>query len=238
MFYYIDNEPIRENKGRESTLITIGGPIGAGKTTITDLLRDELGFKAYYENVEGNDILPLFYTASPEEQASKRYPFLLQLEFLSSRFDIIKQALRTDQDIIMDRSIYEDWYFAKVNTNIGNISKLEFGLYEKLLNNMLEELHELPKKAPDLMVYLKISFEKKLERIGKRGRDFEQDESLYNYYYELWKDYDDWVMNHYKESHVLIIDMDEIDVETNPEHRKLVVDEVRKRYEEIKKQEQ
>src|SRR5699024_7222907 len=156
----------------------------------------------------------------------------------SSRFDIIKQALRTDQDIIMDRSIYEDWYFAKVNTNIGNISKQEFGLYEKLLNNMLEELHELPKKAPDLMVYLKISFEKKLERIGKRGRDFEQDESLYNYYYELWKDYDDWVMNHYKESHVLIIDMDEIDVETNPEHRKLVVDEVRKRYEEIKRQEQ
>lgn len=234
MFQYIENEPIRKNKGRESTVITIGGPIGAGKTTVTNLLRDELGFDAYYENVEGNDILPLFYTASPEEQARKRYPFLLQLEFLSSRFDIIKKALRTDQDVIMDRSIYEDWYFARVNTNIGNISEQEFGLYEKLLNNMLEELHELPKKAPDLMVYLKISFEKKLERISKRGRDFEQDQSLYDYYYELWKDYDDWVMNHYKESNVLIIDMDKIDVEANPEHRTLVANQVRTRYKELK----
>lgn len=234
MFQYIKNNRIENSKGRESTLLTIGGMIGAGKTTVTDLLKNELGFRAYYENVEDNDILPLFYTASPEEQARKRYPFLLQLEFLNSRFSIIKDALRTDQDIIMDRSIYEDWYFAKVNTQIGNISRQEFVLYEKLLNNMLEELEELPKKSPDLMIYLKISFEKTMERIGKRGREFEQDEGLYNYYYTLWKDYDDWVMNHYDQSNVLIIDMDQIDVEANPEHQQLVVDRVIEAYNELK----
>lgn len=227
MFEYIENDRIKKEKGRESTIITIGGMIGAGKTTITNLLSDELGCVAYYENVDDNEILPLFYTASPKEQAEKRYPFLLQLEFLNSRYSIIKQALKSEEVIVMDRSIYEDWYFAKINTQIGNISELEFTLYEKLLNNMLEELEELPKKAPDLMVYLKISFNKTLERIGKRGRDFEQDESLYEYYYTLWKDYDDWVMNHYDQSNVLIIDMDEIDIEKHPEHKKLILDKVK-----------
>lgn len=227
MFEYIENDRIKKEKGLESTIITIGGMIGAGKTTITNLLSDELGGVAYYENVDDNEILPLFYTASPKEQAEKRYPFLLQLEFLNSRHSIIKQALKAEEVIVMDRSIYEDWYFAKINTQIGNISELEFTLYEKLLNNMLEELEELPKKAPDLMVYLKISFNKTLERIGKRGRDFEQDEGLYEYYYTLWKDYDDWVMNHYDQSNVLIIDMDEIDIEKHPEHKKLILDKVK-----------
>ena len=234
MFEIIINNPNPKPKGRESTLITIGGMIGAGKSSLTDLLQKELGYVAFYENVDGNDILPLFYTASPEEQERKRYPFLLQLEFLNSRFSIIKEALQTDQNIIMDRSIYEDWYFAKINTEIGNISPLEFGLYEKLLNNMLEELDELPKKAPDLMVYLKISFEKTLERIGKRGREFEQDEGLYNYYYKLWKGYDDWVRNHYDSSNVLIIDMDVIDFEANPDQLQLVVYTVREAYEDLK----
>lgn len=235
MFQYIENNRITRPKGRDSILITIGGMIGAGKTTVTDLLKHELGYEAYYENVEGNDILPLFYTASPEEQMRKRYPFLLQLEFLNSRFEIIKSALRKDQDVIMDRSIYEDWYFARVNRTIGNISDQEFKLYEKLLNNMLEELEELPKKAPDLMIYLKISFEKTLERIGKRGREFEQDQGLYEYYHTLWKDYDNWVMSHYDQSNVLIIDMDEIDVDSNDAHKQLVVDEVRKAYKELKR---
>lgn len=236
MFDYIQNKQRRNTKGRDNTVITIGGNIGAGKTSLTNLLAEELGYKPYYESVEDNDILPLFYTASPEEQEMKRYPFLLQLEFLNSRFTIIKEALRTDQDIIMDRSIYEDWYFAKVNTEIGNIRPQEFKLYEKLLNNMLEELDELPKKAPDLMVYLKISFEKMLERIGKRGREFEQDKGLYDYYYQLWQGYDDWVMNHYSESNVLIIDMDQVDIEKYPEHRTLVVDMVREKYTALKRE--
>lgn len=231
MFDYIVNKTgAKSGKERTNRVITIGGMIGAGKTTITNLLAEELGFQPFYENVEGNDILPLFYTASPEEQQLKRYPFLLQLEFLNSRFEIIKTALRGNQDIIMDRSIYEDWYFARVNTDLGSISEQEFKLYEKLLNNMMEELEELPKKKPDLMVYLKISFEKTLERIGKRGRDFEQDEGLYDYYRELWKNYDNWVTQHYAESDVLILDMDEIDVEQYPAQRAMIVEEVMKAY--------
>lgn len=201
----------------ENKVIVIGGMIGNGKTSVAELLGRfyaDRGAKVFYESVEDNPILPLFYTASPEEIERKRYPFLLQLWFLDRRFRAIKDALRTKNPLysIMDRSIYEDWYFAKVNMELGRISKQEFQIYENLLDNMMEEIEELPKKSPDLMVYLKSSFETTMYRIGLRGREFEQDQSLIDYYRKLWEGYDDWVLHHYKASEVLIIDMDKIDV--------------------------
>ncbi|MEG0749037.1 MAG: deoxynucleoside kinase [Carnobacterium sp.] len=203
-------------------ILVIGGMIGAGKTSVANLLGGALDSEVFYENVEDNEILPLFYTASEEEQSLKRYPFLLQLEFLNSRFKSIKEALHNKNNVL-DRSIYEDWYFAKVNANLGRISDTEFNIYEKLLNNMMEELQELPKKSPDLMVYLQGSFETILYRIGLRGRDFEQDQSLLDYYKALWEGYDHWVTKHYNASDVLIINIDDIDVVNNPEDAYMVV---------------
>lgn len=208
------------------TVIAIGGMIGLGKTSVADLLGKNLNVPVYYENVENNKILPLFYTSTPEEQESKRYPILLQLEFLDSRFRDIKKAVLTDNAIV-DRSIYEDWYFAYTNHKLGRISELEFDLYERLLYNMMEELEELPKKSPDLMVYLKGSFEQVLARISKRGRSFELDPELKDYYYTLWSGYDNWVTNYYKASDILVIDMDKIDVVENEADALKVVTQVR-----------
>lgn len=207
------------------TIIVIGGMIGAGKTSVAKVLGKALGTEVFYENVDDNEILPLFYTASSEEQTTKRYPFLLQLEFLSSRFSNIKQAFH-NRNNVLDRSIYEDWYFSKVNNDIGNISDLEFRIYEKLLANMMEELESLPQKAPDLMVYLSGSFETIIERIGQRGRDFEQDKSLMDYYWRLWSGYDDWVENYYHASQVLHIDIDKIDVVNRPSDAEIVIGRV------------
>ena len=208
------------------SVIVIGGMIGAGKTSVAKLLGEELGSQVFFEEVDNNPLLELFYTADEEEEQKKRYPFLLQLTFLSSRFRSIKSAL-VDKNNVLDRSIYEDWYFTKVNHELGRISGLEFKIYEELLNNMMEELEELPKKAPDLMVYLHGSFEEIVRRIGTRGRDFEQDDSLMAYYKQLWEGYDDWVDNHYDASQVLKINIDQYDVVHNEDHAKEVVQLVR-----------
>ena len=214
-------------------LITIGAMIGAGKTSLATLVAEHFGSEVFFESVEDNPILPLFYTASEEEIQAKRYPFLLQLWFLNTRFKSIKAALVQDNNVL-DRSIYEDWYFAKVNRDLGRISDLEFSLYEGLLNNMMEELNELPKKSPDLMIYLSGSFETILHRIQKRGREYELDEGLVSYYRTLWEGYDEWIYNHYNASEVLVINIDEVDYVNNHEDQVKVLKMIEDKLKEIR----
>ncbi len=214
-------------------LITIGAMIGAGKTSLAELVAKHFNSEVFYESVDDNPILPLFYTASDEEIQTKRYPFLLQLWFLNTRFKSIKQALVEDNNVL-DRSIYEDWYFAKVNKDLGRISDLEFSLYESLLNNMMEELEGMPKKAPDLMIYLSGSFETIIDRIKKRGREYELDEGLVSYYYELWKGYDQWIEQHYQASEVLVINIDEVDYVNNEDDKKKVLKMIEDKLNEIR----
>lgn len=214
-------------------VIVVGGMIGLGKSSVAKILGEYLNSDVFYESVDDNPILPLFYSETEEEINKKRYPFLLQLYFLNTRFKSIKEALVNDNNVL-DRSIYEDWYFAKKNMELGRISDLEMSIYENLLNNMMEELEELPKKSPDVMVYLKGSFETVLNRIKLRGRDFEVDDDLKDYYEFLWKDYDNWVQNHYKASEVLIIDMDKMDVVNNKEDEEELVRLVKEKLEEVR----
>lgn len=217
----------------EKLVITIGAMIGAGKSSLAKLLGEHLGSEVFYESVEGNPILPLFYTATEEEIEKNRYPFLLQLYFLNTRFRSIKQAL-IHEDNVLDRSIYEDWYFAKVNKELGRISDLEFKMYEDLLDNMLEELEELPKKSPDLMIYLSGSFETILHRIRERGRGYELDESLVDYYRLLWSGYDEWIDTKYTASEVLKIDIDKYDFVHNEEDQREVLDMITKKLAEVR----
>ncbi len=214
-------------------LIVVGGMIGLGKSSVAKILGSHFGTEVFYESVDDNPILPLFYTASPEEIESKRYPFLLQLHFLHTRYRDIKKALANNNNVL-DRSIYEDYFFAKRNMELGRISELELQTYENLLENMMEELSELPKKAPDLMVYLRGSFDTVLARINKRGRGFELDPSLYDYYKFLWEGYDEWIFNHYKASDVLVLDMDTMDVVGNPADAELLKKLVEEKLKEVR----
>lgn len=208
-------------------VIVVSGMIGIGKTSVAQILGDGLDSKVYYEHVSENPILPLFYQADQKEINEKRYPFLLQLYFLRTRFQSIKQAYK-DDDAILDRSIYEDWYFTKINRDLGNINDMEFSIYEGLLEEMMKEIEGLPyKKAPDLNVYLRGSFETVMDRIFERGRDFEQDEELVEYYRKLWEGYDDWLENYYSASDTLIVDMDKTDVVHNPQDAQDLVEQVK-----------
>lgn len=215
-------------------VIVVGGMIGLGKSSVAEILGEHFKSEVFYESVDDNPILPLFYSESEEEIAKKRYPFLLQLYFLDTRFKSIKQALSNDNNVL-DRSIYEDWYFAKVNMELGRISELEFNMYERLLDNMMEELNEMPKKSPDLMVYLSGSFETILNRINKRGRGYELAPDLVEYYKKLWEGYDDWVFNHYSASQVLVIDIDKYDYVNNENDAKEILELIENKLKEIRK---
>ena len=220
-------------KGTGGMVITIGAMIGAGKSSLAKIIGEKFNTEVFYESVEDNPILPLFYTASEEEIQQKRYPFLLQLWFLNTRFKSIKKALYNENNVL-DRSIYEDQYFAKINKDLGKISDLEYELYTELLNNMLEELQELPKKAPDLMIYLTGSFETILQRIKHRGRDYELDDSLVDYYKLLWSGYDEWIYKHYTASEVLTINIDKYDYVNNKQHREEVLSLIENKLDEIR----
>ena len=171
------------------TVLVLAGTIGAGKSSLTEMLAEELKTQAFYESVDDNKVLPLFY------ENPQKYAFLLQIYFLNKRFDSIKRAL-SDNNNVLDRSIYEDSLLFHLNADLGRADETEVEVYDDLLNNMLEEIDSLSfKKRPDLLIHVKVSFDKMLERIKKRGRQFEQleyDPSLYDYYKELNSRYDTW----------------------------------------------
>ncbi|KRM94898.1 deoxyguanosine kinase [Loigolactobacillus rennini DSM 20253] len=202
--------------------------IGVGKTTLTGIIAKHLGTQAFFEPVGDNPVLPLYYSDP------KKYGFLLQIFFLNKRFAMIKKALSDDNNVL-DRSIYEDALFTRENNKEGNISDQEFSIYLQLLDNMMAELRNLPKKAPDLLVYAYADFETILYRIKKRGRDYEQvdaDNGLYDYYYKMWSAYKTW-FKEYDEGPKMKIDLQKYDL-SNPENAKAVLQLVDKKIADIR----
>lgn len=200
-------------------MIVLAGTIGAGKSSLTAMLSEHLGSQAFYESIDDNEVLPLFY-ADP-----KQYAFLLQIYFLNRRFESIKQALK-DENNVLDRSIYEDSLLFHLNADLGRATETEVKVYDELLANMMEELpFAAQKKHPDLLVHIKVSFETMLERIQKRGREYEQlefDPTLYDYYKELNRRYDDW-FDQYDESPKIQIDGDRHNFVDDPLARDFVL---------------
>lgn len=190
-------------------MIVLSGTIGAGKTSLTTMLADHLESNAYYESVDDNPILPLFY------DDPKRYGFLLQNYFLNKRLENIKDAQGSPLNVI-DRSIYEDRLLFQLNADLERATQIEASIYSDLLNNMMEQVdfsNEAVVKTPDLLINISVSFDTMLDRIKKRGRDFEQieqDSSLYEYYKELNERYANW-FDAYNDSPKLQIDGDKYD---------------------------
>jgi len=202
-------------------MIVLSGTIGAGKTSLTEMLADHLGSKAFYESVDDNPILPLFY------ENPKKYGFLLQIYFLNKRLAQIKAARATGMRNILDRSIYEDALFTAENHKDGNITDAEMEVYTQLLDNMMAELQKLPKKAPDLLVYAETDFETILYRIKKRGRDYEQfdeNDELRQYYFRIWSAYRDW-FEAYDASPKIKIDLQTYDLEETA-NQQIILDQI------------
>ena len=200
-------------------MIVLSGTIGAGKTSLTEMLADHLGSKAFYESVDDNPILPLFY------ENPKKYGFLLQIYFLNKRLAQIKAARATGMRNILDRSIYEDALLFQLTADLDRATQTEVDIYKSLVDNMMAEIAGVEDvKNPDLLIHVRVSFDTMLARIKKRGRSFEQiDENpdLYDYYKELNKRYDDW-FDAYDRSPKVQIDGDRFDFVADAEALSLI----------------
>lgn len=203
------------------TVIVLSVPIGAGKSSLTGILAKYLGTKPFYESVDDNPVLPLFY-ADP-----KKYAFLLQVYFLNTRFHSIKAALTEDNNVL-DRSIYEDALFFQMNADIGRATKEEVDTYYELLHNMMDELIRMPKRNPDLLVHINVSYETMIKRIQKRGRPYEQlsyDSTLEDYYKRLLRYYKPWYEK-YDYSPKMEIDGDKFDFMASEKDRQIVLNQI------------
>ena len=92
--------------------------------------------------VTDNPVLPLFYEGNrmvaDGECETNPYAYLLQTFFLNRRFHMIKQAMKQDNNVL-DRSIYEDALFMRLNVDLGNATEVEYDVYKDTLDNMMEE---------------------------------------------------------------------------------------------------
>lgn len=209
---------IKKNNPNET--IVIDAVVGAGKTVYMEILSKEMNIPCFEEPVLENPLLDKFY------HDRKRYSFPLQIFFLNRRFEMLKQASALGKPTLMDRSIYGDMIFAKLLYEEGNMDKDEYILYRDLLTNMLDHV-----EAPKLMIYLKIDTDSAIERIKKRGRDYEQIVER-AYWENLNREYESY-FSEYNLSPLLVIDAAKYDIVENPNDKKAVLDIIRQKISEI-----
>ncbi|MGB1207200.1 MAG: deoxynucleoside kinase [Chitinophagales bacterium] len=201
--------------------VAIAGNIGAGKTTLAEKLGQHFDWKVMYEDVEHNPYLQDFYENMP------RWSFNLQVYFLNSRFNQVKQIQEGDVTIIQDRTIYEDAYiFAPNLYEMGLMSERDFQNYISLFKTVDSFF-----RPPDLLIYLRGSIETLVSQIQKRGREYEENIRI-DYLGRLNKYYENWITN-YNNGNLLIIDVDNIDFADNAEHLQQVIRQVQENLENI-----
>ena len=143
--------------------IAIVGNIGAGKTTLTALLANHLGYEPKFELVDTNPYLEDFYNDM------KRWSFNLQIYFLNSRFKQVMEIQNSRDHIIQDRTIYEDAYiFAQNLYEMGLMASRDYQNYLSIFDSIMSFV-----KAPDLLIYLRASVPTLVDHIRRRGREYE-----------------------------------------------------------------
>ena len=194
--------------------IAIAGNIGAGKTTLTDLLAKHYGWEAHYEDVVDNPYLDDFY------HQMDRWSFNLQVYFLNSRFRQVLQIRQSGKTIIQDRTIYEDAHIFAPNLHaMGLMSNRDFKNYSTLFDLMQDLV-----AAPDLLIYLRSSVPNLVGQIHKRGREYENSISI-EYLSGLNDRYENWIKG-YDKGKLLVIDVDRLDFVDKPEDLGSIIDKI------------
>jgi deoxyadenosine/deoxycytidine kinase len=183
-------------KARKPKHIAVAGNIGAGKTTLTELLSKHYKWIPHFEDVDHNPYLMDFYEDMP------RWSFNLQIYFLNSRLRQLVEIQQGTETVIQDRTIYEDAnIFAPNLHEMGLMSKRDFDNYYHFFQTLKSLV-----QPPDLLIYLQASVPTLVGQIQKRGRDYEENIRL-DYLKKLNEYYNKWI-GEYKEGRLLVVDVD------------------------------
>ncbi|GGJ23743.1 deoxynucleoside kinase [Paenibacillus hunanensis] len=187
--------------------IAVEGPIGAGKTTLSTMLSQELGLPILKEIVEENPFLGKFYENIDE------WSFQLEMFFLCNRYKQLEdtgiQYIANNQPVISDYHIYKNMIFAQ--RTLKGVKREKYRQIYHLLTD------DLPK--PDVIVYIRASLDTLLRRIAKRQRSFEQGMDT-AYLEQLILDYDEAmaaIAEREPDTTIITIDGDTIDFVENRE---------------------
>lgn len=196
--------------------IAIAGNIGAGKTSLTELIAKHYNWEAHFEDVIDNPYLDDFYTHM------ERWSFNLQVYFLKSRFQQLLAFQNNKKTIVQDRTIYEDAFIFAPNLNaMGLMNQRDFKNYRELFD-LMESLIE----GPDLLIYLRSSIPNLVNKIHKRGREYENSISI-DYLSRLNERYEAWIST-YNKNKMVIIDVDDLDFVENKDDLEKVLAEIDK----------
>ena len=195
--------------------IAVAGNIGVGKSTLVELLSQKLGWTPFYEPVAENPYLADFY------EDMQTWGFHSQIYFLMRRLRIHRKLMDMKGSVIQDRSVYEDAEIFARNLYMQNaINQRDYDTYKELYHVLVEFL-----PPPDLVIYLRASEKTLVNRISKRGRDYEQTISV-DYLADLNRLYEDWVKE-FDLCPILTVPSDNLDYVAEPQHLSLIIEKVK-----------
>jgi deoxyadenosine/deoxycytidine kinase len=198
------------------SFITVEGNIGAGKTTLSQLLAEHYNARLILEQFADNPFLPKFY------ENPKQYAFPLELFFMAERFKQLKELIQ-QRDLFQSVTISDYLFtkcllFAKVNLPAD-----EFGLYQRLFEIIHQQLLQ-----PDILIYLHAPVTKLQQNIRKRGRSYEQSIPD-DYLFSIQETYTHYIKQHNLKT--IFVDASNADFLTNEKHLQTITDALEKDYE-------
>lgn len=185
--------------------IAVEGPIGAGKTSLAEILAQTMGARLVCESAEDNPFLGPFYREPQRHALSAQLFFLLQR--YGQQTDLAQGHLFQQGGVVSDYLFAKDRLFATLN-----LSADELALYDRVYQSLRPRV-----VAPDLVVYLQARPDVLLSRIEKRGR-VEERPIRSDYVRDVARAYSEFFF-HYNDGPLLIVETSEIDFVSNEEDR-------------------
>jgi deoxyadenosine/deoxycytidine kinase len=200
------------NPSQPKQFIAIAGNIGVGKSTLTRLLSEAMGWEPFYEAAAENPYLADFYADM------QRWSFHSQVFYLGKRLEHHRQLVDHPGSVVQDRTVYEDAeIFARNLYEQGQMSDRDYDAYRRLYRAVASFL-----PPPDLIVYLRAGVPTLFGHILKRGNDYERGIAPaylahLNRLYEAW--IGDWTA-----CPIITIDMDRLDFLQKPRDLDTIID--------------